>query len=135
MAEFKKISDTEVVEAPSENDTLVIVSNGEVKQVSAATFAAASSGGGVEPISLITSATGEYLSTSNTTLYDGSEITKNVFDAFITGTPVYLNYNTDNTARVALCTGACEYSNYDYGLLFYIYNGSHWNNEQITISK
>lgn len=33
MAEFKKISEVEVVEAPSENDTLLLVSEGEVKQV------------------------------------------------------------------------------------------------------
>lgn len=45
MAEFKKISEVEVVEAPAENDNLLIVSDGEVKQVPAVNFAAGSGSG------------------------------------------------------------------------------------------
>lgn len=91
MAEFKKISDTEVVEAPAENDNLVLISNGEVKQVSAAAFAAAAGGGGAEAIRLITSVTMyTELSGSDCTLEDGSAVPSDLYDLFLVGTPILL---------------------------------------------
>lgn len=79
------ITKTEVVEAPEETDNLVLVSNGTVKQVSAATFAAAS-GGGVEPIYLVPKSTGG--SYGSCTLDDGSDLPANLYDLFIAGTPI-----------------------------------------------
>lgn len=49
------ITKTEVVEAPAENDTLVVVSEGVVKQVPAASFAAG------KPIRLRTNSDSDYL--------------------------------------------------------------------------
>lgn len=84
------ITKTEVVEAPAENDTLVLVSDGTVKQVSAATFAAASGGGGVEPIHLFTLSTNDP-DISEFTLLDGSEVPSNLYDLFLAGTPIFKN--------------------------------------------
>jgi hypothetical protein len=89
MAEFKKISETEVVEAPEENDTLLLISNGEVKQVSAAAFAAAAGGGGAEPIRLINTNTSGYYG-NNYTLEDGSPIPSNLYDLYLAGTPILI---------------------------------------------
>lgn len=96
MAEFKKISDTEVVEAPAENDNLVLISEGVVKQVSAAAFAAAAGGGsgGVEPIILVAVSGGpSYFGDSDCTLADGSPVPRDLFEKFLSGTPIYLFYN------------------------------------------
>ena len=49
MADFKKITEVPVVEEPNEGDTLMIVSDGELKQISASSFAAAS-GGSTAPL-------------------------------------------------------------------------------------
>lgn len=98
MAEFKKISETEIVEAPEENDTLVLISDGAVKQVSAAAFAASAGGGGAEPIRLINSSTDGYYS-SNYTLEDGSPIPSNLYDLYLAGTPIMLTYCRDSYHR------------------------------------
>lgn len=85
------IVNSEIVEAPEEDDTLVLVSNGEVKQVSAATFAAASGGGGVEPILVVPSSTGgDYWMCK---FDDGSDLTPNLYDLFIAGTPIFVAYS------------------------------------------
>lgn len=46
MADFKKITEVPVVEEPNEGDTLMIISDGELKQISASSFAASSGGNG-----------------------------------------------------------------------------------------
>lgn len=89
MAEFKKISDTEVVEAPAENDNLLLVSDGVVKQVPA-TAVGGSGGGGVTRILLIASEENYYYNPDNCTLEDGSPLTKSVAEAFLAGIPVYI---------------------------------------------
>lgn len=82
------LASTEVIEAPAENDNLLIVSEGAVKQVPAANFAA-SSGGGVEPIYVV------YVSTMNfegdyvhCTMEDGSALPTNLYDLYKAGTPI-----------------------------------------------
>lgn len=120
MAEFKKISDTEVVEAPAENDNLVLISNGEVKQVSAAAFAAAAGGGGVEPIRLITSVTSNSALNDQCTLEDGSEVPSDLYDLFLSGTPIYLNYNNG----WSLCVIAVSNGSYGNDFLFMTTDGT-----------
>lgn len=114
MAEFKKISETEIVEAPEENDTLVLISDGAVKQVSAAAFAASAGGGGAEPIRLINSSTDGYYS-SIYTLEDGSPIPGNLYDLYLTGTPIMITYVGDCYHRDWFTIiGASEVNNSGY---------------------
>ena len=84
------ITKTEVVEAPAEEDNLVLVSNGTVKQVSAAAFAAAS-GGGNEPIYLIpTGGTPYSYNANNYVTADGSAVPENLYELWLAGTPVFI---------------------------------------------
>lgn len=88
MNKFKKFSETEVVEAPGENDTLVLISDGEVKRVSAAAFAA-SAGGGVEPIRLYNKTTSG-LYAENYMLEDGSPVPENLYELYLAGNPILI---------------------------------------------
>jgi hypothetical protein len=106
------ITKTEVVEAPEETDNLVLVSNGIVKQIPAVTFAAASGGGGVEPIYLFTTST-DGSGISGFTLLDGSDVPNNLYDLFLAGTPIFKNcqvYNEMSDTSWTLCVSAapCE---------------------------
>ena len=112
------ITKTEVVEAPAENDTLVLVSEGAVKQVSAAAFAAAV-GGGAEPIRLITSVTADSASDGQCTLEDGSSVPSDLYDLFLAGTPIYLQYNN----AWSLCILAVPNGSYGNNFMFMTPNG------------
>ena len=101
------ITKTEVVEAPEEADNLVLVSNGAVKQIPAATFAAAS-GGGNEPIYLVTASTSDP-DLSGYTLLDGSTPPTNLYDLFLAGTPIFKVRQVGSnmsTESWAMCIGA-----------------------------
>lgn len=89
MAEFKKISDTEIVEAPLENDNLLLVSEGVVKQVPV-TAVGGGDKGGANRILLIASEENYYYNPDNCSLEDGSPLTASVAEAFLAGTPVYI---------------------------------------------
>jgi hypothetical protein len=92
MAEFKKISDTEVVEAPTENDNLVLISEGVVKQVP---VSAVGGGGGANRILIVSNYDNYYYSPDNCTLEDGSPLDTSVAEAFLAGVPVYVySYET-----------------------------------------
>lgn len=115
MAEFKKISDTEVVEAPGENDNLVLISNGEVKQVSAASFAAAAGGSGAsEPIRLINNTTFTNFYDDQCTLEDGSQVPRNLYELYLAGTPILLSFQ--GSWMQCLCT----YIDYSYRAFYFI---------------
>ena len=104
------ITKAEIVDVPTENDTLVLVSDGTVKQVSAATFAAASSGGGVEPIHLFTASTSGP-SISGFTMLDGSDVPSNLYDLFLAGTPIFKNCQVSNymsDTSWTLCVSATQ---------------------------
>lgn len=117
MAEFKKISETEIVEAPEENDTLVLVSDGVVKQVSAAAFAA-SAGGGAEPIHLIPRNTNSY-SSNSFVLEDGSDIPSNLYDLYLAGTPILILYIKDNNKTKWFSVIGAELGDYQKSFTFY----------------
>lgn len=113
------ITKTEIVEAPEENDTLVLVSNGMVKQVSAASFAAAS-GGGVNPVYLVTENTSDS-SIERFTQLDGSAVPDNLYDLFLAGTPIFKNCRSGSVMSYnswTLCVAAKEsqlqFGNGDY---------------------
>lgn len=105
MADFKRISNTELVEAPAENDNLVLISNGVVKQVSAAVFAASAGGGGVEPIYLITS---REASTSiptylgDYTMEDGSAPSPDLYSQFTSGTPIMIKVTSTTGTQITM---------------------------------
>ena len=126
MSEFKKLSETEIVEAPGENDTIVLVSDGEVKRVSAAAFAAAAGGGGggAEPIRLINKSTGSYYETDYT-LDDGSAIPSNLYDLYLAGVPILicdcyceaeknLWYTVIGAQKVNSTNPYCNFTFYDF---------------------
>lgn len=82
------ITKTEVVEAPAENDTLVVVSEGVVKQVPAASFAA------VKPIRLFTDVSNQTLYSGDVTTEDDTIVTSDIglqlAEQFANGTPIIL---------------------------------------------
>ena len=88
MAEFKKITEVPVVEEPNEGDTLMIISDGELKQISASSFAAASgggSGGGLAPVYVYDRSTAGIQQGTSLIIYDANEV------GVSTGTELY-NY-------------------------------------------
>ena len=90
MAEFKKISDTEVVEAPTENDNLVLVSEGVVKQIPVTAVCGSGGDKGVNKILIIANNDNASLTPDNCTLEDGSPLDASVGEAFLAGVPVYI---------------------------------------------
>jgi hypothetical protein len=87
MADFKKITEVPVIEEPNEGDTLMIVSDGELKQISASSFAAASggSGGGLVPVYVYDSSTDSMNQGKRLIIHDVNEV------GISTGTELY-NY-------------------------------------------
>lgn len=86
MADFKKITEVPIVEEPNEGDTLMIVSDGELKQISASSFAAASGGGGgLAPVYVYDSNTNSIQQGTELIIYDVNEV------GVSTGTELY-NY-------------------------------------------
>lgn len=116
MAEFKKISDTEVVEAPAESDNLLLVSEGAVKQVPVTAVGGGNKG--AEPIYLIpinkpeaytniSEYLGDYQLEDGTTFEYGSPITNGLYDQYIAGTPIYIKLeDTRNNKYLMQCIGA-----------------------------
>lgn len=82
------ITKTEVVEAPAENDTLIVVSEGVVKQVPAVSFAA------VKPIRLFTDVSNQTLYLGDVTTEDGTTVTSDMgsqlAEQFANGNPIIL---------------------------------------------
>lgn len=82
------ITKTEVVEAPAENDTLVVVSNGTVKQIPAASFAAG------KPIRLFTDTNNQDLYLGDVTTEDDTVVTSDMglqlIEQFANGTSIIL---------------------------------------------
>lgn len=94
------ITKTEVVEAPAENDTLVVVSEGAVKQVPAASFVAG------KPVRLFTDVSNQTLYSGDVTTEDGTIVTNDIglqlAEQFANGTPIILF----SGPAAAACIGA-----------------------------
>lgn len=90
MTEFKKISDVELVETPTESDNLLIVSEGVVKQVPATAIGGGSSG---DCIMIIPDNDDEYYyNTGNCHRLDGKPITEDIMQEFLNGVRIYFQW-------------------------------------------
>lgn len=106
FASFDKLAEVETVDAPGVDDALLLVSDGAVKQMSAAEFAAACGGSSITPIYLYckeTKMSGDlsdyYVSYSGVLDVDGNfnpndyeEVPTNLYEMFLAGTPIFLEY-------------------------------------------
>jgi hypothetical protein len=107
------ITKTETIEEPSVEDTLVVISDGNVKQLPASTFASLC---GAAPIVVISSSTNSNLYDYDCMLADGSELPSNLYDLFIAGTPIVLVYNS--VALSCVCAIPTDNYSYAYQLVF-----------------
>lgn len=120
------ITKTETIEEPSVEDTLVVISDGNVKQLPASTFASLC---GASPIVLISSSTNDTLYDYSCTLEDGSDLPSNLHTLFMSGSPIILVYNNFALS----CTCVMPGDNYSFAYKLYFYNPV--NQKYITVHK